>query len=91
MKQTSLGWWHDWPMDFSDVYDDPSDEDVSKRPYLLASAALRFSVPHARLPQPSSARHTADELTDLASQAVAIVVDELNRIIWPVIQALETS
>jgi len=91
IKQIGHGWWHDWPMDFSDAYNDPSDEDLAKRPYLLASAALRFTVPSGQFAHPPSAEPAAEELTELASQSVAVLVTELNRIVVPVIQTLETS
>jgi len=91
IKQIGHGWWHDWPMDFSDAYNDPSDEDLAKRPYLLASAALRFTVPIGQFAHPPSAEPAAEELTELASQSVAVLVTELNRIVVPVIQTLETS
>lgn len=91
MKQIDRGWWHDWPTNFSDTYLDPSDEDISKRPYLLASAALRFTVPDRQLPPPPSAEPAVDEVIELAQQSVAVLVAELNRIVWPVIHALETS
>ncbi len=91
MKQISEGWWHDWPMDFSDTYQEPSDEDLCKRPYLLASAALRFTVPNGQLPEPPSVEHAEEEVIGLAREAVAVLVRELNRIVGPVIQALEAS
>jgi hypothetical protein len=91
MKQIDRGWWHDWPMDFSDTCNEPGDDDLSKRPYLLASAALRFTVPSSQLPHPPSAEPADEELTELASQTVAVLVTELNRIVVPVIQTLEAS
>jgi hypothetical protein len=91
IKQIGHGWWHDWPMDFGDTYYDPGDEDISKRPYLLASAALRFTVPDSQLPQPPSAEPADAELVDLAQQSVAVLVAELNRIVGPVIQTLDTG
>ena len=91
MRQINRGWWHDWPTEFSDAYRDPGDEDMSKRPYLLTSAALRLTVPDGQLPQPPSAEPAAQEVVELAQQAVAVLVAELNRIVGPVIEALETG
>jgi hypothetical protein len=91
MQQTDRGWWHDWPTTLSDTYIDPGEEDVSKRPYLLASAVLRFTVPGGQLPDSPSAGHTDDELVGRAMQSVAAVVVALNRIVGPVIRTLEAS
>lgn len=91
IKQIGHGWWHDWPMDFSDVYHDPSDEDISKRPYLLASASMRFTVPDDEFPVPPATEHTDDELVELARQSVAVLVAKLNRVVGPVLQRLQNG
>jgi hypothetical protein len=91
MKQTCRGWWHDRPTDFRGSFLAPSDEDITKRPYLLASASLRFAVPHRRLPHPPSARHAEYELEELARQSVAVLVKELNHVVEPVLHTFDMS
>jgi hypothetical protein len=62
----------------------PSEADVAARPYLLATANLRFTVPSAELPEPPA---TPAALLGAGQQAVAVVVAELNRIVGPVLGA----
>ena len=91
MQQADCGWWHDWPTGISDIFSEPGDEDLCRRPYLLASAALRFTVPGGQLPLPPTGEPAVVEVIQLASQAVAVLAAELNRIVGPVIETLETS
>ncbi len=96
MEQTARGWWRDWLMEFGDAYCEPSDEDLTKAPYLLTTASMRFTVPSIELPQPPvgwRGRGMPDpaDLVATARESVAVVVRELNRIVGPVIRALETN
>jgi len=89
--------WRDWPTEHrfasSDyVYLEPSGEDLVKAPYLLASASFRFAVPTEHLPVPVTERALAGTgLLPAAEEAVQAVVTELNRVMGPVVEALERS
>jgi hypothetical protein len=93
MQRTGKGWWHGWPEERIGGlgYYFPSDEDISHRPYLMAKASLCFTVPDGQLPHPPADQPVEYELEDLARQSVAVLVTELNRIVEPVIQTLESS
>lgn len=90
-------WWRDWPTEYrggvGEVYRDPTEEDVTKRPYLLASATLTFPVPTATLPGVpvialTSPRLVGD-LVNRAQETVAALVQALNTIVSPVIETLD--
>jgi hypothetical protein len=87
-------WWRDWPAEPSfgtgrDVYTEPTGQDLTKHPYLMASATLAFPLHPPVLPAaPTGPR---DELEGKARRAVAALVTELNHVITPVISALERS
>lgn len=96
MERTGRGWWRDWLTELGNVYDVPSDEDVTKAPFLLTTASLRFTTPTADLPQPPTVwrgRGGPDASTIVASArtAVAISIREINRVVWPIIQVLEQA
>jgi len=80
--------WQDWPAEYlggdTVSYYEPSEADVAARPYLLATASLRFTVPSADLPEPPA---TPAVLLSTGQRAVAVVVAELNRIVSPVLRA----
>ena len=59
--------------------------------YALASLRLVFPVPVRVLPAPPGARDSRGEVKETARQAVAALVAEFNRTVWPVISALERS
>jgi hypothetical protein len=96
MEQTGRGWWRDWPIEFGDTYCEPSDEDLTKAPSVLATASLRFTVPSDQFPAPPAAQPnggTPDlaELVAVAQASVAASARELNRVVCPVIQQLDNS
>ena len=62
----------------------PASADVAARPYLLATASLRFTMPSTGLPEPPA---TSAARLSAAQQAVAVAVAELNRIVGPVLGA----
>ncbi len=64
----------------------PGGEELAANRFLLASAELQFPVPLARLPQPPD---RARELEAVCRDAVAVLVDELNQAITPVLAAIE--
>jgi hypothetical protein len=99
-------WWRDWPAETligHDAYYWPSGEDLAKNPYLLASASLRFAVPSGQLPRPPAgpafaepgapppAREDMRALAETAQRSVEVLAGELNRVIAPVLAALERS
>lgn len=99
-------WWRDWPSETlggDESYRWPSGQDLAASPYLLASASLRFAVPAGQLPRPPARpaftelhgpQPTRDDLRVLAETAqrsVEVLAAELNRVIIPVLAALDLS
>jgi hypothetical protein len=82
-------YWQDWPMEClgGDTvrYHEPSEADVAAWPYLLTPVSGQFTVPSAALPGPPAA--SAARL-EAGQQALAVVVDELNRAVGPVLRAV---
>ncbi len=89
MEQSGRGRWSDWLVEFGDALCEPSDQDLAKGPFLLTTSSLRLAVPDGQLPLPPSARQAPHDLADLARQAVATAVREIDRVVRPVIEALE--
>ncbi|MEV0826408.1 hypothetical protein [Nonomuraea rubra] len=91
--RTEGTWWRDWPTEHSWStsavrYLDPSGEQITGgEHFLMASAALVFPLPTAQLP-PLPPDPPA-ELATLARAYVTVLVTEMNRIVTPVINALE--
>ena len=88
--------WRDWPSEHSFVHDatlwhEPTGEDVARDPYLFCTAELDFSMPLAqgRLASPSPSWAAPRQLENEADAAVRILVDELNRIVGPVLGKVE--
>jgi hypothetical protein len=84
--------WKDWPvlrnLGADDAtYNDPTDEELTRSAYLMADARLAFPVPDSGLPTPPS--DPADGLEATARTAVSQMVDALNRIVTPMVQALD--
>jgi hypothetical protein len=84
--------WLSWPTETAFASDsirylDPSGEDMTKGSYMLPSVSLRFAVPVTGLP----VREDHPRLEDACDQAITLVVSALNRVVDPVIEALESS
>jgi hypothetical protein len=84
--------WLSWPTEnvfASDSirYLEPSGEDLTKASYMLPSVSLRFPVTVTGLP----VREDYPLLEGACEQAITLVVDALNRVVNPVIEALESS
>jgi hypothetical protein len=75
-------YWQDWPAEYlggdTISYHEPSEADLTARPYLLATLSLQFTVSSAALPAPPA---TPAALLGAGRDAVAVVVAELNRIV----------
>jgi hypothetical protein len=81
-----LPWdWRGWERDFHDRYLEPDDH----RPVGLARLELRWPVPSDRLPTPGRrGRPGVPNLAD-AARAVAVVVEQVNATVGPVLAELE--
>jgi hypothetical protein len=83
------GVWRDWPVQGaiagSERFYEPDSDELARDPYLLTSASLRFTVPCGDLPHPSA----YPQLTYAFEVAVTVVVQELNRIVSPVLERVE--
>jgi hypothetical protein len=90
---TSREWWQDrgwrdWPRTFGQ-YLDPTDEDVARTPFLRTTLIVDAPVPPGGLPP--APEGPGDELPELAHLAVAAMVKELNALLNPIINRLETA
>lgn len=84
--------WRDWPTQHiggRTMFVDPSEEDLAKSAYLLATARLAFPVPTTSLP--SAPAGPDDNVEDAARAAVRVLTDELDRIVTPVIDVVEAA
>ena len=87
-------WWP-WPREHSFTADldyprDPYGDEVTKGEYYaLASLQLMFPVPLPLLPAAPAAGHQRGEVEQTARVAVAALAAELNRVVCPVVAALE--
>ena len=84
--------WRNWPVtrDFGtdDVtYHEPAEQDLTRSAYAMTSVRLAFSLPDRGLPTPPPGPTEALEIT--ARKAVAGMVEALNHIVTPVIQAMD--
>lgn len=50
MAATDRGWWRDWQLEFGGTYYAPTDEDLTKAPYLLTSARCASQCRPASFP-----------------------------------------
>lgn len=90
------GQWRDWPsQSWSEPgFRDPDSDEIACARYLLPSAELRFAVPAARLPVPPAARLSMPpaapaDLVAACYDAVAVLVDELNQMVGPILDLIE--
>jgi hypothetical protein len=85
-------WWQDWPTETLGGlrWREPDERELTKHPYLMASAWLAFplKVPAGLPPAPSG---PDDSVEVAAREAVATLVRAMNAVVVPVIQTLEQS
>jgi hypothetical protein len=83
-----LGWdWRGWERDFHGNWLEPDD----RRPVGLARLELRWPVPTAQLPTPRRPRRPRVANLADAAGAVAVLVDQVNATVGPVLAELEGS
>jgi len=93
--RTEGTWWRDWPTEpnwGTDTvrYLDPGGEQISGgQHFLMTSAALVFPLPTGSLP--ALPPEPAADLTALARAYIEVLVAQMNRVVSPVIDALERS
>jgi hypothetical protein len=80
--------WRDWPQTFGQ-YLDPTDQDLTKSPFLRTTLLVDAPVPLGALP--AAPDGPSETLADTAGLAVAVLVKELNDLLNPVIRRLETA
>jgi hypothetical protein len=81
-----LGWdWRGWERDFHDRYLEPDD----RRPTGLARLELRWPVPTDQLPTPRRPRRPGVPNLGDATRAVAVLVEQVNATVGPVLAELE--
>lgn len=85
-------WWQTWPVaEFGGTgfYREPGEEELTRGPWLLASARLLFSLPALDLPgAPDS---PADALEGKARTAAEALVAAMNAVVAPALDALERA
>jgi hypothetical protein len=83
-----LPWsWRGWERDFHDRYLEPDDH----RPVGLARLELRWPVPTDQLPTPTPLRRPGVPNLRDATRAVAVLVEQVNATVGPVLADLEPS
>jgi hypothetical protein len=80
--------WRDWPQLFGQ-YVAPSDQDVTRSPHLRASLRVQAPVPVDDLPR--APEGPDDDVVHAARRAVTVLVRELNELLTPMIDQLETG
>jgi hypothetical protein len=87
--------WHSWPRERScgeEYFRDPYGDEVARGGhYALTTLRLVFPVPVRLLPAAPADGHSHGEVEKTARRAVAALVAEFNRVVWPVISLLERS
>lgn len=88
--------WYSWKRERSydgeEYFRAPYEDEVARGGYYaLTTLRLFFPVPVRLLPSAPDASHRRGEVEETACHAVAALVDELNRVTGPVIEALEES
>jgi hypothetical protein len=83
-----LGWdWRGWERDFHDRYLEPDDA----RPAGLARLELRWPVGTGQLPTPTRPRRPGVANLADAARAVAVLADQVNATVGPVLADLEAT
>jgi hypothetical protein len=80
--------WRDWPQLFGQ-YVPPSEQDLTRSPHIRASLLVQAPVRLDDLPPAPVG--PGDEVSQRAQLAVSVVVRELNDLISPVVDQLETG
>ena len=80
--------WRDWPQTFGQ-YLDPTDQDMTRNPFLRTMLVVDAPVPVGALP--AAPDGPSDSLADTAHLAVSALVRELNELLGPVIRQLEAA
>jgi hypothetical protein len=78
--------WRDWPRTFGQ-YLRPTEQDLSRNPYLRASLLVEAPLPLDSLPP--APENPTDDIGEEARHAVTVLVWELNQILTPIIRQLD--
>jgi hypothetical protein len=81
--------WRDWPQLFGQ-YVAPSEQDLTRSPHLRASLLVQAPVRLDDLP-PAPDGSDGDDLEREAGRAVSVLVRELNELLNPIVDQLETE
>jgi len=81
--------WRDWPQLFGQ-YVAPSEQDLTRSPHLRASLLLQAPVRLDDLP-PAPDGPDGDTVEPAARRAVTVLVRELNELLNPIVDQLETD
>ncbi|GIJ43393.1 hypothetical protein Val02_02790 [Virgisporangium aliadipatigenens] len=81
--------WQDWPQLFGQ-YVDPSARDLTKRPHVRASLLVQAPVRLDDLPAAPEGPYP-EAVEQAARRAVGVLVRELNDLIDPIVEQLETD
>ncbi len=85
-------WWRDWPVEHAigeEYYREPSDQDLTRGPYLLTRTRMLFPLPADGLPAAPGGPH--DALEGKARAAAEALVAAMNGAVTPVLGALESA
>jgi hypothetical protein len=80
--------WRDWPQTFGQ-YLDPTDQDLSRTPFLRTTLLIDVPVPLDALPPAPDG--PSEALPRTAELAVAVLVKELNELLNPILRRLESA
>jgi hypothetical protein len=80
--------WRDWPQLFGQ-YVGPSEQDLTRSPHLRASLLVQAPVRLDDLPPPPDGPD--DEVARSAGRAVAVLVRELNELVNPILDQLDSG
>jgi hypothetical protein len=81
--------WRDWPQLFGQ-YVAPSEQDLTRSPHLRASLLVQAPVQLDDLP-PAPEGPDGDDVEEMAHRAVTVLVRELNELLNPIVDQLETD
>jgi hypothetical protein len=81
--------WRDWPQLFGQ-YVAPSEQDLTRSPYMRASLLVQAPVRLDDLP-PAPEGPDGNDVEQMARRAVTVLARELNEILNPIVDQLETD